>query len=298
MKILVTGREGMLGSALMRRLSVGVEGSPAFAVAGIDLPDGDLSRAEVAAALVARHAPDWIVHCAAWTDVDGAESRFDDAMAANGQATANLAVAASTCGCGLTYISTDYVFDGRGRGGDPAAGYDEDDPLAPLNRYGLTKAAGEAHVTALDTPWQVVRTSWLFGDGRVNFPKTIRRLLGERETLQVVDDQRGCPTYADDLADVLARLVSGRHRGIFHATNRGDCTWYDLAREVAAACGTDPGRIRACTSAQYPRPAARPACSILRSRRLEDAGCPPRPAWQDAVRRYVARLEAGQVAHP
>lgn len=297
-KILVTGCDGMLGSALARRLADGVDGAPPPAVIGVDLPDGDLSEATAAADIVARHAPGWIIHCAAWTDVDGAESRFDDAMAANGQATANLAVAAAAAGCGLTYLSTDYVFDGRGRGGDLAAGYDEDDPLAPLNRYGLTKAAGEAHVRELDTPWQIVRTSWLFGDGRVNFPKTIRRLLSERETLQVVDDQRGCPTYADDLADVLARLVSGRHRGIFHATNRGDCTWYDLAREVAVACGADPDRIRPCTSAQFPRPAVRPACSTLRSRRLEAAGLPPRPAWQDAVRRYVARLESGQVSHP
>lgn len=297
-KILVTGRDGMLGSAMMRRLAAGSAGDPAWSAVGVDLPDGDLSDAAVAAALVAGHAPDWIIHCAAWTDVDGAEARFDDAMAANGQATANLAVAAAAAGCGLTYISTDYVFDGRGRGGDPAAGYDEDDALAPLNRYGLTKAAGEAHVRELETPWQIVRTSWLFGDGRVNFPKTIRRLLAERETLQVVDDQRGCPTYADDLADVLARLVTSRHGGIFHATNGGDGTWYDLAREVASACGTDPGRIRPCTSAEYPRPAVRPACSILRSRRLEAAGLPARPAWQDAVRRYIARLASGQVAHP
>jgi dTDP-4-dehydrorhamnose reductase len=296
-KILVTGCDGMLGSALMRRLADGVASLPTAAV-GVDLPDGDLTDAAVAAGLVARYAPDWIIHCAAWTDVDGAEAHFDDAMAANGQATANLATAASAAGSGFTYISTDYVFDGRGRGGDPAAGYDEDDPLAPLNRYGLTKAAGEAHVGALDTPWQIVRTSWLFGDGRVNFPKTIRRLLSEREILQVVDDQRGCPTYADDLADVLAHLVSGRHRGIFHATNRGDCTWYELAREVASACGADPDRIRPCASAQFPRPALRPACSILRSRRLEESGCPPRPAWREAVRRYAARLEAGQVLHP
>ncbi|MBK7046400.1 MAG: dTDP-4-dehydrorhamnose reductase [bacterium] len=296
MKILVTGRDGMLGSALMKRLAE--DDAQAHVVAGIDLPDGDLTDAATTSALVAGHAPDWVIHCAAWTDVDGAEARYAEALAANGAATANLAKACARMGTGLTYISTDYVFDGRGRGGDPLAGYDEDDPRAPVNAYGRTKAAGEEHVQALDTPWQIVRTSWLFGDGRVNFVKTIRRLLLERETLQVVDDQRGCPTYADDLAGVLALLVSGRHRGIFHATNRGVCTWFDLACETAVACGADPARIRPCTSAQYPRPAARPACSTLLSRRLEQAGCGPRPTWQDATRRYVARLEAGQVAHP
>lgn len=298
MKILVTGRDGMLGSALMRRLGAGGPGLRSDAAVGVDLADGDLTVDGAAGDLIRRHDPAWVIHCAAWTDVDGAEARFDDALAANGGATAHLAAACRSAGCGLTYISTDYVFDGRGRGGDRAAGYDEDDPRSPVNAYGRTKAAGEEQVAGLKTPWQIVRTSWLFGDGRVNFVKTIRRLLRERETLQVVDDQRGCPTYADDLADVLARLVSGRHRGIFHATNRGACTWMDLARETAVACGADPERIRPCTSAEFPRPAVRPACSILRSRRLEEAGCPPRPAWQDAVGRYVARLESGQVTHP
>ena len=298
MKILVTGSDGMLGSALMRRLAADGVGMPATPVVGADLADGDLTVAGVAADLVHRHDPAWVVHCAAWTDVDGAESSYQEAMAANRDATAHLAAACRKAGCGLTYVSTDYVFDGQGRGGDPTAGYDEDDPRSPVNAYGRTKAAGEALVEALDTPWQIVRTSWLFGDGRVNFVKTIRRLLQDRETLQVVDDQRGCPTYAEDLADVLAQLVSGRHRGIFHATNHGACTWLDLAREAAIASGADPGRIRPCTSAQFPRPAVRPACSILRSRRLEEAGCPPRPAWQDAVGRYVARLASGQVAHP
>lgn len=298
MKILVTGRDGMLGSALLQRLADRHDGEPRWQAVGVDLPDGDLADPATAPALLGRHEPDWVIHCAAWTDVDGAETHTAAALAANGAATRHVAAACDAAGCGLTYISTDYVFDGRGRGGDPGAGYDEDDPRAPLNAYGRTKAAGEQHVVAMAGPWQVVRTSWLFGDGRVNFVKTIRRLLGERETLKVVADQRGCPTYADDLADVLARLVSGRHRGIFHATNRGDCTWYELARATALASGADPGRIIACTSAEYPRPAARPACSILRSRRLEEAGCPARPEWRDAVERYVARLVSGQVAHP
>lgn len=302
MKILVTGAEGMLGSALLGQLTAardaGAGGPLPAAPVGVDLRDGDLADPATAPALLSRHAPDWVIHCAAWTDVDGAESRYDEALAANGRATARLAAACDAAGCGLTYVSTDYVFDGRGRGGDPAEGYDEDDPLSPVNAYGRTKAAGEEAVRAMAGPWQVVRTSWLFGDGRVNFVKTIIRLLGERETLQVVDDQRGCPTYADDLAGVLAHLVSGRHRGIFHATNRGACTWHELAQATARAVGADPARVLPCASSQYPRPAARPACSILRSRRLEESGFPPRPAWQDAVERYAARLVSGRVAHP
>lgn len=288
MKVLVTGAAGMLGDAVVRRLAAD------HAVVGIDLPDGDLADAGAAFRLVAAAAPDWVVHCAAWTDVDGAETRRDEAMAANAGATANLARLCRERDAGLTYISTDYVFDGSAGQG----GWDEDDPRAPLNHYGLTKARGEETVAALPGPWQIVRTSWLFGDGHVNFVKTVRRLLTERETLQVVDDQAGCPTYAEDLAAVLAFLVSSRRHGIFHGTNAGSCTWHAFAQEIARRCGHDPARVLPCASDAFPRPARRPACSVLRSRRLEEAGCPPRPTWQDAARRYLELLVAGRVRHP
>lgn len=287
MNILVTGAEGMLGTSVMDIL--GDENR----VRGVDLPDGDLGVPGVAAELVAP-GTEWVVHCAAWTDVDGAESHREEALAANHHATAHLAAACAERGVGLTYVSTDYVFDGRGDGG----GYDEDGTRDPVNHYGLTKARGEEVVAALDTPWQIVRTSWLFGDGRVNFVKTIRRLLGERETLQVVDDQRGCPTYAPDLARIIGFLVTRRGHGIFHGTNAGDCTWYGFAREVARALGADPQRIRPCGSDAYPTAAARPACSVLRSRCLEEIGCPARPDWRDAVARYVDLLESGRARHP
>lgn len=288
MRILVTGAEGMLGKAVVRRLAADHD------VRGVDLVDGDLADPQAAAGLVASADPEWIIHCAAWTDVDGAESRPDEAMRANGGATANLAGLVRASGAGLTCISTDYVFDGRGERG----GYDEDDPRAPLGVYGATKARGEEHVEALPGPWQIVRTSWLFGDGRVNFVKTILRLLGERETLSVVDDQVGCPTYAEDLAEVLAFLVSSRRRGIFHGTNAGACTWHAFACEIARRAGHDPARVLPCTSDAFPRPAPRPACSVLRSSRLEEAGCPPRPPWQDALGRYLDLLASGRAQHP
>ena len=288
MKILVTGAEGMLGAAVVRRLTT------AHDVLGVDLADGDLTAAGVAGDLVSRFGADWVVHCAAWTDVDGAESARERAMAVNAAATGHLVAACAAQGAGLTYISTDYVFDGRGDRG----GYDEEDPRAPINHYGLTKARGEELVTAAGGPWQIVRTSWLFGDGRVNFVKTIRRLLGERETLTVVQDQRGCPTYADDLAGVLGFLVTSRRRGIFHGTNAGACSWYEFAREIARGSGHDPDRVGPCGSDAYRRPAARPACSVLRSRRLEEAGCPPRPSWQDALGRYLELLDSGRARYP
>jgi dTDP-4-dehydrorhamnose reductase len=288
MRLLVTGAAGMLGSAVERRL--GVE----HIVKGIDLPDGDLTDARVVAQLLDTHDPQWIIHCAAWTNVDGAESSREQALAVNRDATGNLVQAAEKRGGGLTYISTDYVFNGEG----PSEGYAEDHPRDPINHYGLTKAGGEELVQAMTGPWQIVRISWLFGDGPVNFPRTIRRLLGERETLRVVDDQRGCPTYTEDLADVLAFLVSGGHRGIFHGTNTGACTWYEFAREVAVRLDADPSRIIPCPSSEYPTAAVRPRCSVLRSSALEIAGCPPRPTWQDALGRYLALLESGQARHP
>jgi dTDP-4-dehydrorhamnose reductase len=276
----------MLGEAVVQRMGRD------FPVHGVDLPDGDLTDPSAVAGIFDRTRPDWVVHCAAWTDVDGAEKARDQAMAVNAGATANLAAACSAIGAGLTYISTDYVFDGTGDG------HDESGTRRPINHYGLTKVRGEEAVEGLDTPWQIVRTSWLFGDGAANFVKTMRRLLGERESLTVVDDQRGSPTYSEDLAEIVAFLVRGRHRGIFHGTNLGSCTWFDLARETARQCGCDPDRITPCPSSEYPTPAARPECSILRSTRLEDIGCFERPSWQDAVARYVALLENGRARHP
>jgi len=287
MKILVTGCEGMLGRAVMSRLSGDHE------LVGVDLADGDLTIATVVDEMVGGHSPDWIVHCAAWTNVDGAESARTEAMAGNAGATGHLATAGSRCGAGLTFISTDYVFNGLAR-----VGYAEDAPREPVNHYGLTKARAEEQVESLTTPWQIVRTSWLFGDGKANFIKTMRKLLGERESLAVVNDQTGCPTYADDLATVLGFLVDSRYTGIFHATNRGSTTWFSLAREIARCLGADPERIVACPSSEYPTPAARPANSVLLSRRLEAVGCPDRPSWQDAVNRYVVRLENDDVVFP
>lgn len=287
MKILVTGCQGMLGRGVMARLAVGHE------PVGIDMAEGDLTQPAVVSDLMQRHSPEWVLHCAAWTNVDGAESSRQEAMAANADATGHLAAVCGQMGTGLTLISTDYVFNGRAE-----TGYVEDGQRDPLNYYGLTKACGEEHVEKLTTPWQIVRTSWLFGDGKVNFIKTMRRLLSERDVLRVVDDQTGCPAYVDDLAEVLEFLISGRHVGVFHATNQGATTWYELAREVARCVQADPDRITACPSSEYPTPAQRPTNSILLSSNLEAVGCPERPLWQDAVARYVARLENGDVSFP
>lgn len=278
MRLLVTGAAGMLGRAVVSACADGHE------VAGVDLPDGDLTEPGVAAGLVRRHAPDWVVHAAAYTDVDGAEAEPERALAINAGATGHLARACREAGAGLLYVSTDYVFDGT------AAGWDEDSPRRPLNRYGLSKARGEEEVEAAAGRWQIVRTSWLFGPGPRNFVLTVRRLLAERPRLRVVEDQVGCPTYAPDLARVLRFLVEREAAGVFHATNAGACSWFEFAREIARRSGADPGRIEPCASADRPTPAPRPACSVLRSRRLEELGCPARPPWPDALGRYLRLL--------
>lgn len=281
MKLLITGAAGMLGGALVRKAAAGHE------AVGVDLPDADLTDPEQAAGLIRRHRPDRVIHAAAFTDVDGAEDRRADCFAVNAEATGHLAAACAEAGCGLTYVSTDYVFPGTS-----PDGYDEDDPRDPVNHYGATKAAGEDHVTALGPAGQVVRTSWLFGAGPRNFVLTVRRLLDERGEMRVVDDQVGRPTYAEDLAGVLLYLAEEGSGGVYHATNSGSCSWYVFAREVARIGGRDPELVRPCATADFPTPARRPACSILRSSRLEAVGCPDRPPWQDALGRYISWLDA------
>ena len=280
MKVLVTGAAGILGQAVV------AQAARAYDVVGIDLADGDLTHPATGPELLATHRPDHVIHCAAYTAVDRAESEPELALRVNGEATAHLARACAAHGAVLAYLSTDYVF-----AGENPAGYAENDPRDPVNQYGLSKARGEEAVEELAGAWQIIRTSWLFGDGPVNFVRTIRRLLNERDTLSVVADQRGCPTYTEDLAVLLVWLAGSGLRGRLHGTNAGVTTWFEFAGEIARASGHDPERIRPCATADYPTPARRPACSILRDTRLGLAGAPPRPQWQDALRRHVAVLE-------
>lgn len=280
MRVLVTGANGQLGRACCEALAAA--GGRAI---GVDLPDGDLAVPGAAERLLRRHAPARVIHTAAYTAVDRAETEREAALAVNGTATALLVAACAEHRCALTYVSTDYVF-----GGDDPDGYAEDAPPAPINWYGQTKARGEAAVRAGAGPWQIVRTSWLFGHGQTNFVRAVLGRLERGEELTVVDDQRGCPTYAPDLAVLLGELAAAGVEGIVHGTNTGACTWFEFAREIARLTGHDPARVRPCATADWPTAARRPACSVLRDTRLAALGIAPRPTWRDALARYLAWL--------
>ncbi|WP_026414386.1 dTDP-4-dehydrorhamnose reductase [Actinomadura oligospora] len=276
MKWLVTGARGMLGADLMARLA------DADAV-GLDRASLDIADGVAVKDAVAAHRPDVVVNCAAWTDVDGAEkdSRVFDA---NHFAVIHLAGACRATGARLVQISSDYVFPGHGP-------YDEDDETGPISEYGFSKLWGEEAARDHELTY-VVRTAWLYGAHGGNFVATMARLAAERDTVDVVDDQFGQPTWTGDLADRIVRMVtSGAPYGTYHGTNAGETSWYGLAREVFTLLGHDPERVRPTTTDRFPRPARRPANSVLRHGGWARAGLPPMRDWRDALRDAWPRLD-------
>lgn len=268
---LVTGGHGMLGADLARELA-GRE----LRLLGreeLDIRDAAAVREAVADA-------DVVVNAAAYTRVDDAETHEDDALAVNGVGAGNLARAAAASGARLVQVSTDYVFDGTA-----TAPYPEDAPLHPLGAYGRTKAEGERQVrAALPEGGWILRTAWLYGAGGPNFAATMLRLAAERETVSVVDDQIGQPTWTADLArQIVATVDADLPAGTYHATNGGRTSWYGFARAVFEEAGLDPERVLPTTSDRFPRPAPRPAWSVLGHEAWLRAGLAPLRDWRDAL---------------
>jgi dTDP-4-dehydrorhamnose reductase len=278
MRILITGAGGMLGRDVARAAVAG--GHEPITLTRAELDVGD---AAAVAAAVAAAAPDAVINCAAWTDVDGAEAAEPAAHAVNGPGAGHIARAAAAAGAWTVHVSSDYVFDGRKR--EP---YLESDAVGPLSAYGRTKLAGERAVAhAAPDGHTVVRSAWLFGvDGKC-FPKTIRRLAAERDQLSIVADQVGCPTFTGHLAPALVALAGERRPGVLHAAAGGQCSWCAFAQAIVAASGLDC-EVRPITTAEYPVAAVRPAYSVLRSER----GAPRLPSWQDGLAEFQA-LAAG-----
>lgn len=280
-RFLITGASGMLG----RDLQAALDGRDVTALSRTDL---DIADEATASAAVAGH--DVVINAAAYTKVDDAESHEDDARRVNALGAASLAHAAAQHGALLVQVSTDYVFDGSA-----STPYSEDAPLAPVSAYGRTKAEGERLVQQiLPADSLIVRTAWLYGEHGPNFASTMLRLARDRDTLSVVDDQRGQPTWTHDLAEQIVRLVdSGARQGVFHGTSSGETTWFGFARAVFEEAGLDPERITPTDSASFVRPAPRPAYSVLGHDAWAKAGLTPLTDWRDSVR---AAWSAGAIA--
>ncbi len=280
MRVLLTGANGQLGSALCE-----VFGNET--VIPKDLPDFDLTRSSVEEEIVGS-APDLIIHAGAYTDVDGAEREPDLALAVNAKGTEQIARAAVRLGARLIYISTDYVFAGTQR-----IPYCENDIPCPINRYGFSKWKGEQVVLASGARALIIRTAWLYGTVGKNFVKSIIRAAQSETILKVVNDQSGCPTFAEDLATAVASLVRKDVDGMIHVTNRGQCTWYEFAqaiiREMGFCCSVMP-----ITTEQAGRLAKRPSYSVLSPDRLASLGL-ALPEWKQALARFakVARMPLG-----
>ena len=272
MRILITGAQGQLGHALQQALS----GKDLILK---DLPEFDLTQSDSESQIVAAR-PTVILHVGAYTNVDGAEREPDRAMAVNAQGTIFVARAAATLNARLIYLSTDYVFDGM-----QTTPYREEDVPHPVNVYGESKRAGEIAALTGCLNTLVVRTAWLYGHAGHNFVKTIMQLAGEKPFLEVVGDQRGCPTNTDDLAQALLDLAISDLRGICHVTNTGDCTWHEFAKAIVSLMDLSTP-VRPITTAQAGRLAKRPPYSVLAQGRLGTVRA-QLPNWKEALARFI-----------
>ncbi len=281
MRLLVAGAEGMLGHDVRRAGE-----RAAHELVLVDLPELDITDAAAVRAFFAEQRPEAAVNCAAWTDVDGAETHREQARAVNAEGAGNLARAAAELDVPMVHLSTDYVFDGEAPldpQGRPRP-YLESDPTGPRSVYGQTKLEGEREVLAASPRHTVVRTAWLYGvDGR-NFVDTMLRLANEREAVQVVDDQVGSPTWSGHLAPAVLGLVEREVSGLVHLTGAGAVSWsgfaHEIFRQAQRACRVEPA-----TSEQMARPAPRPAYSVLESERDDVL---PMPDWRDGLAGYLA----------
>ena len=274
MKAMIFGASGLLGKALMREWR-GDE------VVGLSSAAADIRDANRVREVVAGARPDCIVLSAAYTDVDGCEGNPALALSVNRDGAVHVAEAAKSAGAKLIFLSSDYVFDGK-----KTVPYEAGDARNPQSVYGRSKSEAEIRLLETLPDCCIARTSWLFGTGGKCFPDTLLKLAASRPTLDVVNDQRGCPTYSVDLARAIIELARKQARGILHVTNSGNCSWFEFAQQIVASAGLTT-EVRPVSSQQMARPAPRPAYSVLSSASLNSIGITTSP-WQDALRRYLA----------
>ncbi|PZD96479.1 dTDP-4-dehydrorhamnose reductase [Paenibacillus sambharensis] len=280
MKLLVTGANGQLGRELVNLPTAeGVE------IIGYDRDGLDITDLDACRRVLAEQRPDAVIHCAAYTAVDQAEADPDGAFRVNGAGTRNMAVAAEEIKAKLVYISTDYVFDGTG-----TSPYNEYDNTNPMTVYGKSKLAGERLAQTLCSRYFIVRTSWVYGKYGNNFVKTMLKLGPEKKQLKVVHDQIGSPTYTRDLAELLVELAGTDYYGIYHASNSGVCSWYEFAKAVFEESKLDV-TVEPCTTSEFPRPAPRPAYSVMDASSLRANGLQRLRDWRDALKDYLKDSE-------
>lgn len=277
--VLITGILGQLGYDLSKELTKrGVK------FIAPSLEELELTTEDGAKNFILDKKPDTVVHCAAYTAVDKAESEAELAITVNGMGTRWVAEACREIGAKMIYISTDYVF-----GGDGHTPYEIHDEKKPVNVYGRSKLLGEDAVSMILSKYFIVRTSWVFGINGNNFIKTMLRLAETHKKLNVVNDQIGSPTYTVDLAKLLADMVETEKFGIYHATNEGFCSWAEFAREIFTQAGVNV-EVDGIPTIEYPTPARRPFNSRLSKKSLDEAGFERLPTWQDALKRYLIEL--------
>jgi dTDP-4-dehydrorhamnose reductase len=278
MRVTLFGASGLLGQDLVQALK-------AEQLTALSSKDADLRDHSRIREVIRDSRPDWILLSAAYTDVDGCELNRDLAFAVNCDGAVNVADSAREAGSRLIFLSTDYVFDGSKR-----SPYQTTDARKPINVYGESKARAEERLLEILPEVCIARTSWLFGHGGKCFPATILKLASTRPVISVVNDQRGSPTFTRDLAAALVQLCRASARGIVHVTNSGDCTWYEFAREIVRVSEL-PTKVKPVTTAEFPRPAPRPAYSVLSPDSLHAYNV-RMPEWQDALRRYLGSAPA------
>ena len=284
MKVLVTGSKGQLGYDVIKELC-----SRGHEALGFDLPELDITDEAAVQAVFDRAEPDAVIHCAAWTAVDAAEESGNIAkvFAVNEGGTRNLAAACKRTGAKLLYLSTDYVFDGQGS----APWRVDETRFAPLNEYGKSKLAGENAVREMLQTYFIVRIAWVFGKNGNNFVKTMLRLSETHDTLRVVCDQVGTPTYTPDLARLLVDMIETDKYGVYHATNEGGfLSWYDFAAAIMQEAGKHTKVIPVTTAEYGLSKAARPFNSRLDKSKLKENGFEPLPDWRDALKRYLKEI--------
>jgi dTDP-4-dehydrorhamnose reductase len=279
-KVLVTGVKGQLGYDVVKKLQLdGCE------VLGVDIDDFDITNCNQTESFILNCKPNTVVHCAAYTAVDKAESEQDLCYKINVEGSENIAKACAKINAQMVYVSTDYVYGGIGE-----SVYETTEPTAPLSVYGKTKLQGENACKSVLNELYIIRTSWVFGKNGNNFVKTMLRLASERPALSVVNDQVGSPTYTVDLANFICHLINTKKYGVYHFSNENFCSWYDFAKEVFSQKGIRI-ELNGIPTSQYKTAAVRPLNSRLSKKSVYSTGYTSIPTWQDALKRYLEEIK-------